>query len=75
VAPGFANLCNNPDLVYAATSAGLYRSSDAGATWALAGLEGKVVRGVALAGDHPVGTAPRVVVGVDDAIGIYQRAP
>jgi hypothetical protein len=72
---GFPNLCNNHDLVYAATSRGLYRSTDAGATWALAGLEGKVVRAVALPSDHPVGTAPRVVAGVDDAVGIYHKAP
>lgn len=75
VVAGFPNLCNNHELIYAATSAGLYRSTDAGATWALAGLEGKAARAVALPGDHPAGTAPRVMVGVDDAVGLYQRAP
>lgn len=72
---GFPNLCNNHDLLYAATSRGLYQSTDAGASWTVAGLEGKVVRGVTLPNDHPVGTAPRIVVGVDDEVMIYQKAP
>lgn len=67
--------CNNHDLLFAATSVGLYKSMDAGGTWTLAGLEGKRVRSVALQPDHPLGTAPRILVGVDDAIGIYQRLP
>jgi hypothetical protein len=75
VVSGFPNLCNNHDLLYAATSLGLYRSTNAGASWTLAGLEGKSVRGVTLVNDHPTGTAPRVIVGVDDAIKIYQKAP
>lgn len=64
--------CVDPGLLYAATNAGLYRSTNGGATWALAALGGKVVRGVTLQGEHPVGTLPRVFVGVDDAVGIYQ---
>jgi len=75
VVSGFPNLCNNHDLVYAATSLGLYRSTDAGAHWTLAGLAGKVVRGVTLENDHPAGTAPRVIVGVDDDVKIYQKVP
>jgi hypothetical protein len=75
IVSGFPNLCNHHDLLYAATSLGLYRSTDAGASWTLDGLEGKRVRGVALVNDHPVGTAPRAIVGVDDAIKIYRKAP
>lgn len=75
VVSGFPNLCNDHDLLYAATSLGLYRSTDAGASWTLAGLEGKVVRGVAVLTDHPVGTRARVVAAVDDDVKIYQRAP
>lgn len=65
--------CVDPQLLYAATSTGLYRSTDGGAHWALAGLEGKAVRGVTLEPDHAVGTAPRIFVAVDDPVGIYQK--
>lgn len=68
-----ATRCADPTLLYAATSAGLYRSADAGAHWALAGLEGKAVRGVAVEPDHAVDVAPRVFAAVDDAIAIYQK--
>lgn len=65
--------CANSRLLYAATSMGLFRSADAGAHWAPAGLAGKAVRGVALEPEHAVGSAPRIFVGVDDAVGIYER--
>jgi photosystem II stability/assembly factor-like uncharacterized protein len=65
--------CVDHGLLYAATSAGLYRSTDAGAHWALAGLEGKVVRGVTVEPDHAVGSAPQVFVAVDDPVGICAR--
>jgi hypothetical protein len=65
--------CADHSLLYAATSAGLYASTDAGAHWALAGLEGKIVRGVTLEPDHPAGIAPRIFVAVDDAVAIYQK--
>jgi hypothetical protein len=45
--------CANDQLVYAATSAGLYESTDAGAHWALAGLEGSVVHAVVIEASHP----------------------
>ncbi|HWU88441.1 MAG TPA: Ig-like domain-containing protein, partial [Kofleriaceae bacterium] len=64
--------CVDHNLLYAATSVGLYKSINAGSSWTLAGLGGKVVRGVTLQKEHPVGTMPRVFVGVDDAVGIYQ---
>jgi hypothetical protein len=67
--------CVDHNLLYAATSVGLFKSADAGTTWRPAGLEGKPVRGVTLQREHPVGTLPRVFVGVDDAIGIYQANP
>lgn len=70
---GFPNLCVDHERLFAATSMGLYTSSDGGAHWALAGLEGKSVRAVTVIPDHPEGTAPRIFVGVDDASGIYQR--
>lgn len=65
--------CADHGLLYAATSAGLYASTDAGAHWALAGLEGKIVRGVTVDPDHAVGAAPRIFAAVDDAVAIYQR--
>lgn len=37
-------------VLYAATQIGLYRSTDAGATWALAGFAGRAIRGVAQSG-------------------------
>jgi hypothetical protein len=68
-----AALCHDHQVLYAATSAGLYRSANAGASWALDGFEGKAVRAVAIDPQPAVGTAaPRVFVGVDDAVGIYR---
>lgn len=69
------NQCNDHELLFAATSVGLYRSANGGASWTLAGFEGQDVRAVAVQPDHPLGTAPRLIVGVDDAIGIYQKLP
>ena len=43
-------LCPNDQLLYAATSAGVYKSIDAGATWKLDGLEGSAVRAVVTEG-------------------------
>lgn len=63
-------LCHDHNAVYAATSVGLYRSSNGGARWAVDGFEGKVVRAVTL-DPQPAG-ATRVLVGVDDPTGIYQ---
>ncbi|HEY1812016.1 MAG TPA: hypothetical protein VGG74_06635 [Kofleriaceae bacterium] len=48
--------CANDNLLYAATSTGIYRSTDAGAHWAIDGLEGSVVRAVAIEAEHPVAT-------------------
>jgi len=64
-----ASMCQDHTLLYAATSAGLYRSSDAGDHWTLDGFAGQVVRAVAL---HPTASPPQLLVGVDDAVGIYQ---
>jgi hypothetical protein len=47
--------CPNDQLLYAATSAGLYKSIDAGGHWVLDGLEGSVVRAVALETTHRAG--------------------
>jgi hypothetical protein len=66
-----APTCQDHTLVYAATSAGLYKSTDAGAHWFLDGFEGKVVRAVAV---HPTASPPQLLVGVEDAVGLY-RSP
>jgi hypothetical protein len=66
VAPG---MCGDPTLLYAATSAGLYKSTDAGAHWTIDGFEGQVVRAAAI---HPTATPLQMLVGVDDAVGLYQ---
>lgn len=63
--------CQDHTLLYAATSVGLYRSTDAGATWKLDGFEGQTVRAVAL-DPVPATTPPHRFIGVDDAIGFYQ---
>jgi hypothetical protein len=55
-----------PTALYAATSAGLYLSSDAGASWQLGALDGTPVRAVAAAGSS-------LLVGANDAIGLYSR--
>jgi hypothetical protein len=68
-----ASRCANSALLYAATSAGLYVSIDAGAHWTLAGLEGRAVRGVTLEPEHAMDAPPRIFVAVDDAVGIYQK--
>jgi uncharacterized protein YjdB len=60
----------NPASVFAATERGLYRSADAGATWALAGFQGRAVNAIAQSGVAPA----LILAGVDDAIGLY-RAP
>ncbi|MBX3154958.1 MAG: Ig-like domain repeat protein [Deltaproteobacteria bacterium] len=72
---GFEHLCPDRNRLYAATSAGLFRSSNAGTTWIPAGFAGKSVRAIALQPEHPVGTEPWITVGVDDAVKIYQRLP
>ncbi len=64
-----AATCQDPTLVYAATSVGLYRSSDAGAHWMLDGFDANVVRAVAL---DPTASPPQLLVGVDDAVGMYK---
>ena len=64
------NLCPDPDLLYAATSAGLYKSTDGGEHWAIDGFEGQTVRAVAI---HPTAAPMQVLVGVDDAVGIYRN--
>ncbi len=61
--------CHDPSRLYAATSDGLYVSTDAGAHWELDAFAGKSVRAVAI---DPSSSTPRVLVGVDDAVGIYQ---
>jgi hypothetical protein len=61
--------CQNHTLVYAATSVGLYKSTDAGAHWTLDGFDGNTVRAVAL---HPTASPPQLLVGVDDAVGMYK---
>jgi hypothetical protein len=56
--------------LFAATDRGLYRSTDAGASWTLAGFQARAVRGVAQSG----AAASLILVAVDDAVGLY-RAP
>jgi photosystem II stability/assembly factor-like uncharacterized protein len=55
-------------LVYAGTSSGLYKSADAGDTWAIAGFPNRSVRAVAIS---PV-DANVVLVGVADSTGLYK---
>jgi len=64
-----APTCQDHNLLYAATSVGLYRSDDAGAHWTLDGFEGQAVRAIAL---DPSANPPQRLVAVDDAVGIYQ---
>lgn len=44
--------CGNPQLLYAGTAAGVYRSTDGGAHWALDGLGGSAVRAVGVEAHH-----------------------
>lgn len=60
----------SPSTIFAATQLGLYRSDDAGATWALAGFQGRPIRAVAQSG----ATAALILVAADDDVGLY-RAP
>lgn len=64
-----APTCHDPNLVYAATSVGLYKSADGGGHWTLDGFAGKAVRAVTLA---PTQHPPHLFVGVDDEVGVYQ---
>jgi hypothetical protein len=64
---------SNTSVVYAATSNGLWESSDGAATWQLAGFSGRNVLAVTvspLAGDDA-----NVFVGVNDDVGVYAPAP
>lgn len=54
--------------LYAATQIGLYRSTDAGATWALAGFAGRAIRGIAQSGLE----AGLLLVAVADGVGLYR---
>lgn len=66
-------VCNNPSLLYAATSRGLYKSNDGGLQWTLAGLEGKVVRAVALQIAHSSGVTPYILTASDQPNDVWQR--
>jgi hypothetical protein len=44
--------CANPQLLYAATSAGVYKSTNGGASWAIDGLQGSVVNAVITEAEH-----------------------
>jgi hypothetical protein len=65
--------CADDQLVYAATSQGLYESVDGAAHWNVLGFGGHAVRALAISPGHPVGQRPRIFVGVDDAHVIYDR--
>ncbi|HEX7839561.1 MAG TPA: hypothetical protein VF469_18930 [Kofleriaceae bacterium] len=52
----------------AATDRGLYKSIDAGASWALAGFPGRAVTGVA----QSSAAASLILVAVDDEVGLYR---
>ncbi len=69
---GQVTYCPDPDLLYAGTSAGLYKTTDGGEHWTLDGFEGQVVRAVAI---HPSATPLQMLVGVDDAVGVYRNTP
>jgi hypothetical protein len=56
----------SPTALYAATSVGLYWSQD-GTSWSLAGFDGLSVKAIA------PGSSAMVLVGVDDAVGLYAR--
>nr|HEX4313170.1 hypothetical protein [Kofleriaceae bacterium] len=70
---GAPEQCADEDLVYAATSGGLFESTDAGASWHVLAFAGKAVRALAISPAHVVGQRPRMFVGVDDAHVIYDR--
>lgn len=55
-------------ILFAATQIGLYRSDDAGASWTLAGFQGRRIRAVAQSG----AAAALILVAVDDAVGLYR---
>jgi hypothetical protein len=62
-------------VLYAATNSGVYKSTNAGATWALHGLEGLVVRAITLDPRQTAGSSPMILAGVDGATTMYQRLP
>jgi hypothetical protein len=68
------SVCPNPNVLYAATSEGLYTATlSAGQPlhWAAAGVEGLRVRSINLI-SH-VGAAPTIYLGVDDETRVYLR--
>nr|HEX4314010.1 hypothetical protein [Kofleriaceae bacterium] len=72
-AAAVGNSCQDPSLLFAATSQGLYKSNDGGASWALAGLEGEVVHAVSIELAHPSGVTPYILTATDQPGDIRQR--
>nr|HEX4314001.1 hypothetical protein [Kofleriaceae bacterium] len=67
--------CSANNLLYAATSKGLYSApvvTGQPLQWTLAGLEGETVRSVMLQ-NHTTTTPPTIYVGVDDATSLYMH--
>jgi hypothetical protein len=58
----------DPATLFAATDRGLYKSSDAGAHWVLAGFQGRAVTGIA----QSSAAASLILVAVDDGVGLYR---
>ena len=73
VSGGAPEQCADEQLVYAATSRGLFESVDGGASWHVLAFAGHAVRALAISPGHTVGQRPRMFVGVDDAHVIYDR--
>jgi hypothetical protein len=66
------NTCINDQLVYAATSQGVYKSTDGGATWTLDGLKGSFVHAVSIKTAHPqavIAASPTGATEATDANG------
>jgi hypothetical protein len=60
-------------VLYAATNNGVYEWTNASATWTLHGLEGLVVRAIALDPRQTAGLQPMILAGVDGTPAMYQR--
>ena len=62
-------------VLYAGTKSGVYKWTDASGTWTLHGLEGLIVRAMALDPRQTAGSSPMILAGVDGATTMYQRLP
>jgi hypothetical protein len=64
---------SNTSILYAATSNGLWESTDGATTWTLAGFSGRSV--VAVTVSPAAGDDANIFVGVNDDVGVYVPGP